>query len=284
MAADLNQLYLQFENRWTLSNPKPKVAKDVLLFALQVAVAVGAILLSGSRTGNAVAEIGSLTAFGNRIVILLGAEEGWTAAFLAIEAALAFVTFDAAIFLAGYLTGDNGVSQKWYWVLLVVAIIPALFANVFPGVALDEGAGKTFLIIVDVTIGIATPIMAFVAGRVIGASRNQLRVSDEERDADYERRKKGGWDKSPEWKAYKAQAGLNVKAKPETEPKPKSEKPIDNLPDRIMKYLDEAREAELETLQSELDVEPQTLRTEVLRLHQAGKIERNGTRVWLPDY
>lgn len=280
MVADLNQLYLQFENRWTLGNPKPTPpTKDVLLFALQIAVAIGAILLSGSRTGNAVSEIGSLTAFGERLVSLIGLGTQFTALFLASEAVLGFVTFDAAIFLAGYLTGDNGASQRWYWVLLVVAVIPALFANVLPGVMLIEGLGKPFIVFVDVLIGIATPIMAFVAGRVIGASRNKMHLENDKRQAEYEKRRKAAWERSSEYRSR-----LNVKAKPKAEPKPKPEKSVDNLPDRIIKYLDEVREAELETLQSELGVEQQTLRTEVLRLHQAGKIERNGTRVWIADY
>jgi hypothetical protein len=169
-----DQLELQYEEwlkGWELANPQPSLpSRDQLLNVLQIGVVVGSIVLSGTRTGNVVADIGTFADFGSKIAYL-GLGRG---AFIAAEAILAFVTFDVGVLLAGYLTGEETEDTRWYYALLVASIIPALVANAFPAVSLlDRVTVETAQAVTNTIVGVATPVMSFVAGRVLGVVRTK---------------------------------------------------------------------------------------------------------------
>jgi hypothetical protein len=178
MQDQLEAQYQEWLKGWELANPQPSLPpKDQLLNVLQIGVVIGSIVLSGTRTGNVVADIGTFADFGSKIAYL-GLGRG---AFIAAEAILAFVTFDVGVLLAGYLTGEETEDSKWYYALLVASLIPALVANMFPAIRLlGPGPAETAQAITNTVVGIATPIMSFVAGRVLGVVRtrgtNELKV------------------------------------------------------------------------------------------------------------
>lgn len=166
----LKAQYEAWREPWELANPAPALPKrDSLLQFLQIGVVVGSIVLSGTRTGNVVAEIGTFADFGAKLGLAAG-----HGIFIAVEAVLAFITFDVGVLLAGYLTGEESDDTRWYKVLLVSSLLPALVANVVPAIGL---AGKQYQetaeVFTNALIGIATPIMAFVGGRVLGVSRTR---------------------------------------------------------------------------------------------------------------
>ncbi len=194
--SDITELYKTWETRWELSHPRPKFTNDNLLLVMQVGVATGAILLSGSRTGNVVSDIGALSDFARRIGV-------WSTPFSAIEAVLGFMTFDAGILLAGYLTGDDKADTRWYWVLFIASLIPALGANVYPGIKLiNSDVALWGKVTVDILIGLFSPIMAFVAGRVIGATKNAFNVKRNEALKVWETDKNTAWLRSPEYRNW----------------------------------------------------------------------------------
>lgn len=279
MHNSLDSLYVQFEARWELQNPKPSPPmSDTLLLVLQIAVAGGAILLSGSRTGNAVASIGSLQQFGNKLSSLIGLGSQLAALFLAAEAVLGFVTFDAAIFLSGYLTGDRKAAPVWYWVLLGIAIVPAVFANMLPGVMLiGPKAGSIFTGIVDVLIGLCTPIMAFVSGRVIGVTRTRRLNLIEDELGLWADKKANAWRNSHEYRNWMS---LNVKT-----PQKKRE-PTNGRAD-IVAYLQKrgsGTEVRIDELAEALGMSKGALSRDILRLVKDDEVERNGNVVWVSDY
>jgi hypothetical protein len=167
----LEAQYDEWLKGWELANPQPSLpSRDQLLNVLQIGVVIGSIVLSGTRTGNVVADIGTFADFGSKIAYL-GLGRG---AFIAAEAVLAFVTFDVGVLLAGYLTGEETEDTKWYYALLVASLIPALVANMFPAISLlGSDWAETAQAITNTVVGIATPIMSFVAGRVLGVVRTR---------------------------------------------------------------------------------------------------------------
>lgn len=192
---DIQRVYADWETRWLLSNPKPTIdLRDAFLSVLMYVVTAGAIVLSGSRTGSVVASIGALADFASKIGVSPVAASG-------VEAILAFLTFDAGLLLAGYVLGDGKASERWYVVLLVTAALPSVAANVSPSFSL-LGLGMTAAIIVDVIVGVCTPAMAFVAGRVIGATNNARKKKMSALIEAWQAHKNTAWTHSREYRSW----------------------------------------------------------------------------------
>lgn len=269
---EITDIYDTWQVKWELANPKPEIpARDILLYSMQIVVATGAVFLSGSRTGNAVARIGSLAEFGSRISYL-GLNEG---IFSTFEAFLAFATFDAGILLAGYLTGDNKASKRWYWVLFAASIIPALSANILPGLELI-GLEEKGHVITDVIIGVFTPFMAFVAGRVIGATERERQFQITSLLGGWEEKKKRAWERSRDYrdflKAPKKQKKIKVEDKPETD-----------IRQAIIDYINGNGAKHIDELSSHFEMAKSEVLAIVMELEKESLVIREGFKVTTPD-
>jgi len=136
---DLGKLYYQFTERYKIANPAPRQrGRDLHLYVLVMVVIVGSFLLSGSRTGNAVSKLATLSELFSHVGYL-GLNSDW---FVFFEGFLAFLTFEAGILLSGILLSRNltlkGNIEFWYYVLLFTSLFPALLANLLPGWELIE--------------------------------------------------------------------------------------------------------------------------------------------------
>lgn len=265
----MEKIFSVWEKKWTLVNPKPELpSSDNLLVFIQTSVVLGSVILSGTRTGNVVSDIGSFADFGSKIGYL-GLSRG---VFTAIEALLAFVTFDAGILLAGYLTGDEKANRDWYWGLLIFAMIPALFANALPGLGLiNEQFKSSWQVIVDITVGICTPAMAFVSGRVLGAVRNARRCKKELMLSSWQKRKKNAWLRSAE---YRGAVGKAKKV---------SKKPKVGNQD-VLSLISENGGTTVIELAEQLGKSQAEIIAVVSGLSRQGKVLYEGSRVSLPDF
>lgn len=197
-----DRYYDRFVHRWERVNPAPsRPVADVALIVLVGLVIVGAVVLSGTRTGAVVAETGGLSRFAEYIGLS-------SPVFAGIDAVLAFLAFDAALLLAGYLRRDQKLDARLYWVLLVAAAVPVFAANLLPATrhftpAFHDGAR----VVVDVIIGIATPLMAFVAGKVVRIVRENRSKEYQDASTQWSERKGRSWQASGEYKAYRREVG-----------------------------------------------------------------------------
>lgn len=174
---DYQEVYEQWLARKELSHPKPKVSdyQDTLLGAIQVGVVVGSMALSGTRVGATLAKVGVFKSFG---VLLLGEDSSFLGLFILGEAFFSFLTIELAIFLAGYLTGEEVEDKRWYWGLLFAALLTSLAANLFPiFTLLGEELSKVALVVVSSITGLCVSIMPFVGGRVLGVTKLQTKIS-----------------------------------------------------------------------------------------------------------
>ena len=215
--------YNQFENVWGLANPTPnKETIEPLLQGILVVVIVGSIIVSGSRTGNVVAEIGSLNSLLTRVG--LGSEF-----VTGLEGLLALMTVEAAILLAGYLWPSSDINEKWTYGLFAAALIPAVVTNVYPGVSgLEKLIWGTVVIsktVTDLIVGLSAPILLFVAGRVVKQTTLKLKVSNQKKSKKYGKKKRVAWLASTQYKLLRKELGLtkvpSVKASETVVAKPK---------------------------------------------------------------
>lgn len=271
---EITDIYNTWQVKWELANPRPKIPpRDTLLYSMQIVVATGAVFLSGSRTGNAVARIGSLAEFGSRISYL-GLNEG---IFSTFEAFLAFATFDAGILLAGYLTGDNKASKRWYWVLFAASIIPALSANILPGLEL-VGLEEKGHIVTDVIIGLFTPFMAFVAGRVIGATERERQFLITSLVGGWEDKKKRAWERSRDYRDFLKAPGKKKKVKVE-EGKPKPD-----IRQAMIDYINGNGAKHIDELASYFEMAKGKMLALVMELEKENLVIREGFKVTTPDF
>ncbi len=177
----VNSGYQSIYERWLthreLVYPKPKARdyRDILLEVIQAGVILGSMVLSGTRVGATLARVGVFKSFG---VLLLGEGSSLLGLFVLGEAFLSFLTIELAIFLAGYLTGEEVEDKRWYWSLLGAALLTSLVANLFPIFTLigEEWSGVALVIVSSIT-GLCVSIMPFVGGRVLGVTKLQTKIS-----------------------------------------------------------------------------------------------------------
>jgi hypothetical protein len=287
MDNELQQAYNKFEQRWKNLHPiSQSNVRDKFLYNLQIAVIIGAIILSGSRTGNAVASIGSLVTLAENANYF-----GLTSAFWkGAEAFITFITIEGALLLAGYLTGDHQSKDKrWYWILFSIAFTASLFSNVLPAWEAIEsyvpsimGSGK---IIVNVVIGLVAPIMVFVAGRTLGVIRNDMLTQQERKALEYENRKAKAWSSSTEYRAYK---------KSQEQEEQKQEEPIieekEIEPDlsnngrdgnEIINFIRSHRVTSVNELAYSFEMPKDEMLGKLKELETANLLEMNGTQITL---
>lgn len=269
----IDQVYSDWEARWLLSNPRPTIElRDKFLDVLKYVVACGAIVLSGSRTGSVVASIGALSLFANQLGISSRAMSG-------IEAMLAFLTFDTAILLSGYILGDDKASERWYVVLFFTALIPSLAANVSPSFQLlgaDVSVVAKF--IVDIVVGICTPAMAFIAGRAIGATNN-LRKKQMTMLLDaWQQRKNVAWTHSREYRKWIKEASLRNGVRD----KGISDVSIeDDTRHKIIELLRSNKSMEVDVLAKQLNLPELEIWKHILTMPD---VERRGSTIQLTDF
>lgn len=176
-SAGYQSIYERWLTHRELVYPKPKAGdyRDVLLEVIQAGVILGSMVLSGTRVGATLARVGVFKSFG---VLLLGEGSSLLGLFVLGEAFLSFLTIELAIFLAGYLTGEEVEDKRWYWSLLGAALLTSLVANLFPIFTLigEEWSGVALVIVSSIT-GVCVSIMPFVGGRVLGVTKLQTKTA-----------------------------------------------------------------------------------------------------------
>ncbi len=200
------QKFKEFCDIWLLTNPRPTTAsmgKDMLaLWSLRI-VTIGAMGLSGTRTGSIVAETEQLA----RFVGLLGVPESFHWFFNGIEAVLVFMTVEVCLFASGYFIGHDQVldkNKKWYIYLTITAILPALVSNVAPAFRLiGDEYFRVWLIFVTVIVGLATLAMALIAGRVMAHFESDFKVKYSKALVAWQARQASAWTRSAQYKTLR---------------------------------------------------------------------------------
>ena len=193
----------EFEELWTLTNERPtenSVRDKFAIWSIRI-VLLGAMGLSGTRTGSMVAETEQLA----RFFIMLGTPESISWAFTGLEAVLAFLTVEAGMFLAGYLLGDRETTdRKWYLYFTIAAILPAFVSNIGPGFRLIGDTYFSFwLVVVNVVVGLSTIALALIGGRVMAVIENEFSVKYKEViEVWYDKRQKA-WYRSKQYRGLR---------------------------------------------------------------------------------
>jgi hypothetical protein len=226
-----------YQGRVRLFNPPPRPPhKDMFRIGLSYAAVICTLILSVSRTGLALARIGALPQLGTYFGLVSVTAQNRLAA---VESLLGLM-FELVFFLVGVLIGHSRVkveqvevegedgeteivsevkvSVKWWYLLLALAIIPATFAAVYPGLEsaneIVDSAGfltftRVFLVVTNIFIGFCVPPIANVLGIVIGMETERFdRIREFQLDTyEAQLREMGtlqAFHRSPEFKAYKA--------------------------------------------------------------------------------
>lgn len=198
------EVYQNFLNIYILSNPKPirgQFTDRMIDFALPVVI-FGAIFLSGTRTGTSVAMTQTFShlltglELSNRTIIILSLVEGISA----------FLTIEAALVVGGYLLGHNDNNPIWYRVFLGAAIATAFVSNLTPAANLWSGSevNNTWLVLVNVVVGISTLILAVIGGRVLAVYRNRRKTEYQSVIEEWEERAKKAWQRSPQYRQLRS--------------------------------------------------------------------------------
>jgi hypothetical protein len=187
-----------------LTHPEPKKEdySDLTLSVVQGLVILGSMALSGTRVGTTLARVGVFQSFGESF---LNPGHPILPLFTLAEWGFAFLTIEAAIFLAGYLTGDGKEEDvNWYWGLLFAALGTSLAANIFPMFVLIGGQWEHIaLIIVSVITGLCTSIMPYIGGRVLIANKFRATAEYQSDMAQWLTEVRRAWSQSSEYKQWK---------------------------------------------------------------------------------
>jgi DNA-binding MarR family transcriptional regulator len=197
----LQQKYKEFEERWELTNRVPAKIEDPVITISKVVLTIGSAVLAGSRTGAVIANLNVLTDFGTSLGLK---SDLWKVA----EALLGFSTVEVSIFLAGYLqsTLSDEDTDKWYKILLYCGIGTSLIANVYPAFnTVSPQVAEIAKIVVNLTVGIAAPVMLFVTGKVSGQLKRDLTKQFNLKLGAWEESKKQAWVRSKEYKTLSTQ-------------------------------------------------------------------------------
>lgn len=269
---NIQLVYEQWKEIWEIGNPKPRMQLS-LFFKLQIIPALGSVLLSGTRTGNVVAELGSFSSFGQKLNYLGMTEDVFTG----LEALLTFLTFECAIFLAGTLITENSTDDSkvnWSQLFLWVSLIPVLLANIYPGLTplfdlIDERIVTYLHTVVNSVVGVSTTLIVFVSGRVIKSSFLKARTLYEHELREWDTKRKRAWVSSNELKTYKKQ------------PKQQTKKLVTSP---ILTYMqNNGQSVNLAELPQKLGVSEADIFTQVKQLEKEGNIVRRGMQLELTN-
>jgi len=207
--------FKEFEELWTLTNEKPtenSVRDKFAIWSIRI-VLVGAMGLSGTRTGSMVAETEQLA----RFFAMLGTPEYISWMFTGLEAVLAFLTVEVGMFLAGYLLGDRETTdRKWYLYFTIAAIFPAFVSNIGPGFRLvGESVFSYWLVVVNVVVGLSTIALALIGGRVMAVIENEFSGKYRQVIEVWEDKRQKAWYRSKEYRALRLLNTQEVKETPE---------------------------------------------------------------------
>ena len=222
--------------------------------------------LSGTRTGSMVAETEQLA----RFVGLLGVPKDLFWFFDGIEAILVFMTVEVCLFVSGYLYDSERVTdKKWYFYLMITAIVPALVSNIGPAFRLlGENVFSIWLVVVTVIVGLATLTMALIAGRVLSVYENDYRQKKSDALKLWQEKQRAAWIRSPQ---YKELRGLNVKVL-EIEEK--------DLTQQLLELIENSQESSnVRDLAKSVSLPQRKVMLELKSLQQKGLVEINGLNV-----
>jgi hypothetical protein len=185
--SDIQALHAQFQERYTLTNPPPIIAKrqdwqdeyeklnpkpiwevDWPVTIAQLISTSGATILSATRVGYSLALVGALAKFGN-VVHLPVAD--WILALGESIAAIAAI--EIGLIAAGLLWGTYAktVDKRWFWVMIGIIGFIALATNVTPAAALKgEEAMNGAAYNVNIIVGLGTPFMVIIGGKILSSN------------------------------------------------------------------------------------------------------------------
>lgn len=207
--------FKEFEELWTLTNERPtknSVKDKFAIWSIRI-VLVGAMGLSGTRTGSMVAETEQLA----RFFAMLGVPESISWIFTGLEAVLVFFTVEVGMFLAGYLLGDRETTdRKWYLYFTIAAILPAFVSNIGPGFRLiGDYVFSFWLVVVNVVVGLSTIALALIGGRVMAVIENEFSGKYKEVVKVWEDKRQKSWYRSKEYRVLRLLNTQEVKETPE---------------------------------------------------------------------
>lgn len=199
----VQEKFNEFEKLWTLTNGKPtenSVKDKIAILSIKI-VLLGAMGLSGTRTGSMVAETEQLAHFFSK----LGTPDSIAWMFTGMEAILAFFTVEVGMFLAGYLLGDREtIDRRWYLYFTVAAIFPAFVSNIGPGFRLiGEDVFSFWLVVVNVIVGLSTIALALIGGRVMAVIENEFSSKYTKVIETWEDKRQKAWYRSKEYKSLR---------------------------------------------------------------------------------
>lgn len=263
----------EFEALWTLTNPCPSrnEGKDAVALWSTRIVLVGAMGLSGTRTGSIIGETEQLA----RFMILLGASEEYAWIFTGMEAILGFATIEATLFASGYLVGDkipflkNATTNHWYGAFMLAGIVPALVSNLGPAFyLLGSNIYSLWLVIVTVIVGLATFVLALIGGRILGIIEKETKSRFIQRMEDWEDRRQSAWYRSAQYKLLRSSLSGSVGI-----PSLQKEKPEEVL------YNTLNGDTTIPSLQKEIGWPQRDIMRHLQTLQKAGKVKVTGMNI-----
>jgi len=149
-------------------NPKPIWEVDWPVVIAQLISTSGATILSATRVGYSLALVGALGRFGKAVHVPV---EEWVLALSESLAAIAAI--EVGLIAAGLLWGTSAkkIDNRWFWAMIGIIGLIALASNVSPvAVLYGKEAVNNAAIAVNVIVGIGTPFMVIIGGKILSAN------------------------------------------------------------------------------------------------------------------
>ncbi|MDH5183453.1 MAG: hypothetical protein OEX12_06130 [Gammaproteobacteria bacterium] len=185
------EAFRDWELLFEQTNPLPEKPEiDKWKVAGQLSAFVGAVVLSGAQTGASMLDISPLPG----LVTELGAGELLATASKIIVVMVAYLTFEITLFVAG-LTLQLKDGPIWYWVEFSAAMTVAIVSALHIALPIIPDA------FVRTILGLAGPIIVFVAGKSISSLRGEQQRKFTQEVEEYKNLKDRTWKRSKQYKA-----------------------------------------------------------------------------------